>query len=186
MSGDSAIMCRVVDMNAHGTPKGVEGTLKQLLANLVVAKYVAQGAHWNVTGKDFGPYHAFFQEIYETYEEMIDAVAEAMRFVGGAPCTTLKDFLELDTIKATDLTPRDSMAMSREVHRANEVLHDNAESVCDAADAVGEEAICNKAQELMYDLQKIDWKLRMSLDMPGAAPKSHAKQSAYRRIKRAK
>lgn len=180
------MMLRVVDMTSKPPTGGLEQHLKQLLGNLVVAKFVAQGAHWNVTGKDFGPYHAFFQEIYEAYEEMIDVAAEAMRFVGGAPCTTLKDFLELDEIKPADLTPRDSSAMTREVHKANEVLQDSAEAVCDAADAVGEEAICNKAQEMMYDLQKFDWKLRMSLDMPGAPPKTHAKHAAYVKLKRSR
>lgn len=53
--------------------------LHDILTKTVSMRFKSQIHHWNVTGKNFGQFHDFFQEIYEELNEAIDEIGEQIR-----------------------------------------------------------------------------------------------------------
>lgn len=83
----------------HDSNPELASKLAKLLADVVTAKFIFQGYHWNVLGPDFGEYHEFFGELYEDLESSIDPLAENILKSGFPAPYLLKDFLELSTIQ---------------------------------------------------------------------------------------
>ena len=73
--------------------------LAELLSDIVTAKFILQGYHWNVLGPDFGEYHEFFGELYEDLDSSIDPTAENILKVGFPSPYLLTDFVEMSCIK---------------------------------------------------------------------------------------
>lgn len=69
------------------------------LANLNVLYRKIQNYHWNIVGAGFFSVHAKLEEYYDAINEQIDDVAERILSIGGRPLGTLKDYLEVTTIK---------------------------------------------------------------------------------------
>lgn len=73
--------------------------LNQQVANFGVLYVKLHNFHWFVKGKKFFELHAKFEELYDEVTEHLDAVAERVLMIGGAPLATLKEFLEYATVK---------------------------------------------------------------------------------------
>jgi starvation-inducible DNA-binding protein len=52
-------------------------------------------AHWNLEGPDFHSVHLYFEELYESSQEIADSVAERIRQLGHYAPATLKEYLGL-------------------------------------------------------------------------------------------
>lgn len=73
--------------------------LASALSDVVTAKFILQGYHWNVMGPDFGEYHEFFGTLYEDVEGSVDGLAENILKVGYPAPYLLTDFIEMSCIK---------------------------------------------------------------------------------------
>lgn len=73
--------------------------LAVLLSDVVTAKFILQGYHWNVLGPDFGEYHEFFATLYEDVDSSVDDLAENILKVGYPAPYLLTDFIEMSCIK---------------------------------------------------------------------------------------
>ncbi|MFC4805085.1 Dps family protein [Filifactor villosus] len=71
----------------------------QYLSNLSVWIVKLHNIHWNVVGEQFVAVHEFTEAEYDKAFERMDAVAEHMKMHGHFPASTLKEHLELATIK---------------------------------------------------------------------------------------
>ena len=80
----------------------LEQFLNELLADLNVFYRKLQNYHWNVEGKDFFTAHAKLEELYNEINKSIDEIAEHILILGGQPLGTLKDYLEISTIKEAE------------------------------------------------------------------------------------
>ena len=80
----------------------LEQILNELLADLNVFYRKLQNYHWNVEGKDFFTAHAKLEELYNEINKSIDEIAEHILILGGQPLGTLKDYLEISTIKEAE------------------------------------------------------------------------------------
>ena len=69
------------------------------LANLAVNYIKLHNLHWNVLGKTFKQAHEYLEEMYDATTESLDEVAEYQKMVGDYPKASLKDYLEIATIK---------------------------------------------------------------------------------------
>ena len=69
------------------------------VANLAVNYIKLHNLHWNVVGKAFKQVHEFLEAMYDETTESLDAVAEYQKMNGEFPKASLKDFLEIATIK---------------------------------------------------------------------------------------
>ena len=76
--------------------------LNLYLINLNVLYRKVQNYHWNVAGKGFFTIHSKLEEFYDDLNGQIDDVAERILSIGGRPYGTLKDYLELTTIKEAE------------------------------------------------------------------------------------
>ncbi len=82
--------------------KGSEEVTKVLntyLANLHILYTKLHNYHWNVEGRGFFQLHSKLEELYDATAEELDAVAERILTLGFRPAATLKEYLELATLK---------------------------------------------------------------------------------------
>src|SRR6056297_2013130 len=74
-------------------------SLNKQVANFGVLYTKLHNFHWFVKGKLFIQLHVKFEELYDEVTEHFDAVAERVLMLEGRPVATLKEFLELASIK---------------------------------------------------------------------------------------
>lgn len=69
------------------------------LANLAVNYVKLHNLHWNVVGRGFKQVHEYLEDMYDETTESFDEVAEYQKMVGEFPKASLKDYMEIATIK---------------------------------------------------------------------------------------
>lgn len=116
--------------------------LATLLSDAVVLKYIFQGAHWNVVGKDFGEYHNFFGMLYEDVDDSIDIIAEDIRRLGAPAPSRLDDFLRLTNIPSTRVGQM-CMELMHDSYAANEVIIADISNAFAIANAMNEQGIAD-------------------------------------------
>ena len=132
--------------------------LKALLADEIAMYLKAQGAHWNVEGEMFHPFHAFFAAIYEDVSGAVDPTAENIRKVGEyAPFTfgTLSALTDLEDGKM----PTDPLAMCAALIDANNNVIDSIAAAFTAAEEEDEQGIMNFLAERDDAHKKWRWQL---------------------------
>ncbi len=137
--------------------------MNELLSSLEVFYHKLQSYHWYVKGHAFFTVHAQLESYYDEVSEEIDEVAETLLMIGGAPVSTLKEFLELSKvseaegvyIKADDLLPkvRDDYAL----------LEKLAEGVKSTAEEEGNALVSAKMDDLIESFSKAIWMISQSL-----------------------
>lgn len=138
-------------------------SMNELLSSLEVFYHKLQSYHWYVKGHTFFTVHAQLESYYDEVSEEIDEVAETLLMIGGAPVSTLKEFLELSKvseaegvyIKADDLLPkvRDDYAL----------LEKLAEGVKSTAEEEGNVLVSAKMDDLIESFSKAIWMISQSL-----------------------
>ncbi len=78
-----------------GDRQSVVALLNTLLADEFLLYTKTRNYHWNVTGPQFNDLHKFFESQYEALDEVIDAVAERARALGGRAAGSLEEFRKL-------------------------------------------------------------------------------------------
>lgn len=138
-------------------------SMNELLSSLEVFYHKLQSYHWYVKGHAFFTVHAQLESYYDEVSEEIDEVAETLLMIGGAPVSTLKEFLELSKvseaegvyIKEDDLLPkvRDDYAL----------LEKLAEGVKSTAEEEGNVLVSAKMDDLIESFSKAIWMISQSL-----------------------
>ena len=77
----------------------IASKMNPYLSDLAVMYLKLHDLHWNVKGMQFVPVHEYTEARYDEVTEMFDAVAELVIMNGEKPVSTIKDYLELATIK---------------------------------------------------------------------------------------
>ena len=132
--------------------------LKSLLANVVSAKFLAHGAHWNVKGILFSQFHEFFEEIYQDYDSAIDPIAENIRKLDVDAPFMLPEFVANTEIEATFIGG-DPVQLSLAIYKANEILLKEIVSTLDCADDLNQQGIYNFLADLQDRFSKWHWQL---------------------------
>lgn len=97
--------------------------LAVLLSDVVTAKFVLHGYHWNVMGPDFGEFHDFFSMLYEDVADSIDPMAENILKVGFPAPYLLADYVEMSCIKEERLDGSSSQMLLQSALRVMEHLY---------------------------------------------------------------
>lgn len=97
--------------------------LAGLLSDVVAAKFILQGYHWNVLGPDFGEYHEFFGTLYSDVDDSIDPLAENILKIGFPAPYLLADFLDMSCIKEERQDGTNSAALLESALRVMEHLY---------------------------------------------------------------
>ncbi|MDV4149594.1 DNA starvation/stationary phase protection protein [Clostridium sp. AL.422] len=79
--------------------EGIVKSLNDYLANLNLLYIKIHNLHWNVQGHSFFQLHTVFEGYYEGVAKSLDAVAERILTLGDRPLASMKEYLEIGTIK---------------------------------------------------------------------------------------
>ena len=77
----------------------IANVLNPYLSDLAVMFLKLHDLHWNVKGMQFVPVHLYTESRYDDMAEKFDAVAELVIMQGEKPVSTIKEYLELATVK---------------------------------------------------------------------------------------
>jgi starvation-inducible DNA-binding protein len=137
-------------------------SLRIVLSNTVVFAFMAQGYHWNVTGRDFTQLHDLFGDIYEDAQAAIDPTAENIRKMGGEAPYMLGDFQRYSTVEQT-ATPIDATTMIRTLAVANMQVIETLNDAFAIANDINEQGIADFLASRIDMHQKWGWMLRESI-----------------------
>ncbi|MBP3040874.1 DNA starvation/stationary phase protection protein [Bacillaceae bacterium Marseille-Q3522] len=79
----------------------IQAALNVQIANWSVLYTKLHRFHWYVKGSLFFTLHEKFEEFYDEAGLAVDELAERLLAIGGEPVSTMKEYLELATIKET-------------------------------------------------------------------------------------
>ena len=150
-------------MEQNITNADVAQKLAVLLSDVVVAKFIMHGYHWNVLGPDFGEYHEFFATIYEDYDDSIDLIAENILKVGYAAPYLLTDFLEMSCIKEERLGDVSSRELLESALRVNAHLTECHYSAFAVANDANKQGLADFLAGRIDTLEKWNWQIKAFL-----------------------
>ena len=73
--------------------------LKVVLGNTFMMYFKAHSYHWNVEGKNFNDYHAFFGTVYTELWEAVDGIAEQIRACDDYAPVSIEEIYSYKTIE---------------------------------------------------------------------------------------
>ncbi|MDY0389022.1 MAG: DNA starvation/stationary phase protection protein [Methanolobus sp.] len=106
------------------------------LANLGVNFVKLHNLHWNVVGKTFKQTHEYLEDMYDEAAESFDEIAEYQKMIGEYPKASLKEYLEISTIKeleSKDYSVQDSYKMALEDQKLMRTLATEIRNKADEA-----------------------------------------------------
>ena len=144
--------------------KKVTNGLAQLLADTYILYVKTQNFHWNVTGELFYTHHKMFEEQYQALASATDIIAERIRSLQAPAPATLKEFLELGTLKeaANNLT---ATAMIKELLNNHEQMSKNLTQLFSVAQEGEDEVTLDLFIQRKEEHDKTSWMLRSILEV---------------------
>jgi starvation-inducible DNA-binding protein len=145
--------------------QSVVAILNTLLADEFLLYAKTRNFHWNVTGPQFNDLHKFFEAQYEALDEVIDAVAERARALGGRAIGTLEEFgkhARLGETPGTVPAARDMLATLLADHEA--LIRSLREDVTTVTDRHRDVGTGDFLTGLLEQHEKTAWMLRSFLD----------------------
>ncbi|MBS4215313.1 Dps family protein [Neobacillus rhizophilus] len=140
----------------------LEKVLNQQIANWNVLYTKLHRFHWYVKGHDFFTLHAKFEELYEEAAATIDEFAEQLLAIGGSPVSTLKEYLELATIKETTETLNAEEMVQSIVKDFTQII-DELQDGMETAEQKNDEVTSDMFLGLKGKLEKHNWMLKAYL-----------------------
>ena len=137
--------------------------LNLYLANLNVLYRKVQNYHWNIVGAGFFAVHEKLEEYYDAINEQIDDVAERILSIGGRPLGTLKDYLEITTIKEAENKEISIPEAVADVKKEFEAMLKLAKEVKEAADEENDYGTSALVDEYINTYEKNLWMLNAYL-----------------------
>jgi len=138
-------------------------SLKLVLADTYAFYLKTHGFHWNVTGPNFYEYHLLFERIYQEVYESVDDIGEHIRAVDEYAPAGFARFLDLASIKETNIIPPGE-EMVRILYRDIEMLLETYVLAYDITNNAGSKfcGIANYLQDRIDHLHKHRWMLKAS------------------------
>ena len=121
-------------------------------------------AHWNVEGPDFHTVHVYLEKLYNEQQEIVDAVAENIRFLGHYVPAQLNKYLELTHLTDDAHEKNDSKTLFAQLLEDHEsIIIFLRENIKPIADKLKAEGISDYITGLMEYHLKTAWMLRAHL-----------------------
>ena len=138
--------------------------LSVILADEVTLYTKTRKFHWNVCGESFMELHKLFQDQYTQLEAAIDEVAERINKLGGKTIGTMKEFLELTSVKESPNQYPSQKEMLMELLNDHETLIIQLRKNIDFSDKENKDAgTADFFTGLMQQHESIAWVLRRYL-----------------------
>ncbi len=155
-------------VSAEEAENSAAAAVQKVLNEMIVLGFVAQRAHWNVTGEDFEQYHALFGAIYEDIFDSVDAVAEEIRKMN-VMVENLTTMVMASSFK-DDSVSSDARTLTEDLLNKNTMLNASilsAFTMCSEANEQGTADVL-AARDGMH--KKWSWQLRSSLGEEAGEP----------------
>jgi starvation-inducible DNA-binding protein len=144
--------------------KDVTTMLSAVLADSFMLYTKTRKFHWNVNGQSFMELHKLFESQYNKLEEAIDEIAERINKFGTPTIGTLKEFLEVTTLKEAPGKYPDQTSMIKELLADHEtVIKALRKNIDDCDDKFKDKGTADFLTGLMQEHETIAWTLRRYL-----------------------
>lgn len=127
------------------------------LANLAVNLVKLHNLHWNVVGKTFKQAHEYLEEMYDEVFEKYDVYAEYQKMAGVYPKASMKEYLEIATIKELESRDYNLQETFRIVLDDINLMRDLALEVRKEADENGEFNLVAMMEDEVASYNKKIW-----------------------------
>jgi len=142
------------------------GILNQALADLSAITMQLKHAHWNVKGIEFYQLHELFEDLYESFESHIDAVAERASALGGQPMGTPTAVAQQTTIPELSHRAVDGQSMLREIADRLSVLDATLYQQIEVANQQNDLDTADLLNEVSRDVTAALWFVESHLQVP--------------------
>lgn len=147
---------------------GPAAAVQKVLNEMIVLGFVAQRAHWNVTGTDFEEYHALFGAIYEDIFDSVDAVAEEIRKMN-VMVENLTSMVMGASFK-DDAAISDARGLTEDLLNKNMMLNNTVLQAFTACTEANEQGTADLLASRDGMHKKWSWQLRSSLGEEAGEP----------------
>ncbi|MGG4011007.1 Dps family protein [Bacillus smithii] len=132
------------------------------VANWTVLYTKLHNFHWYVKGSQFFVLHEKFEEFYNEASENIDELAERLLALGGQPIATLKESLEVASVKEAEGTKTAEEMVQATVNDFSILIKELKEGM-DLAAEVGDDTTGDMLLSIHQKLEKYVWMLNSFL-----------------------
>ena len=144
--------------------KSITGLLSAVLADAVLLYTKTRKFHWNVSGNSFMELHKLFEKQYDQLAESIDEIAERINKLGTKTPGTMKEFLELASLKESPGKYPSQKEMLSELLADHEAVIRQVRKYIDECDEKYKDVgTADFLTDLMKEHETIAWTLRRYL-----------------------
>lgn len=133
--------------------------LKVVLGNTFTMYFKAHSYHWNVVGKNFNDYHAFFATIYDELWLATDAIAEQIRACDDMAPRSLEELYSYKTISEDTEIPSNDVKFIRLLDANNQVI-ESLNKLFEVATAENKQGLADFAAGRLDVHAKHGWMIR--------------------------
>ncbi|WNF22171.1 Dps family protein [Mesobacillus jeotgali] len=139
----------------------IQAVNKQV-ANWTVLYTKLHNYHWYVKGRHFFTLHTKFEELYNEAATIIDEFAERILALEGKPVATLKEYLELSSVKEAKGSENEE-EMVKQLHDDFATIVDELHSAIELAEKEEDTATADMLTEVKMSLRKHMWMFKAYL-----------------------
>lgn len=132
------------------------------VANWTVMYVKLHNYHWYVKGKDFFTLHEKFEELYNEAATYIDDLAERLLAMDGAPVATMRESLELASIKEANGN-ESAEQMVQNIYDDFYVIAEELKNGIGLSDEAGDETTGDLLLSIHRTIEKHNWMLKAYL-----------------------
>lgn len=139
----------------------IEMVNKQV-ANWSVLYIKLHNYHWYVKGPHFFTLHEKFEELYNEASQYIDELAERLLSIGGQPVATMKEILEMSSVKEANGN-ENAEEMVASISNDFSILIGELKEGMKVAEEADDEATGDMLLGIHQSLEKHNWMLKSFL-----------------------
>ncbi len=136
--------------------------LNKNVANLQLLYVKLHNYHWNVKGAQFFGIHQVTEQYYEHITDQYDAVAERILQLGAKPLSTMKEYLEVASLKEESGNSFGPGYILEHLIADFEILKNDFKEISDLANQLNDQSTAALADENVAWLEKSIWMLTAS------------------------
>lgn len=135
------------------------GAVNKQVANWTVLYVKLHNYHWFIKGHHFFTLHEKFEDYYNEAAGIIDELAERILSIGGKPIGTIKECLELATIKEATGTEGEN-EMVKTIHADFTTIMNELKAAQGLAEQNNDQGTADMLLGIQSNLQKHLWMLQ--------------------------
>lgn len=144
-------------------PERLASVINKQIANWSVLYMKLHNYHWYVKGEQFFTLHAKFEEFYNEAGLHVDELAERLLSIGGAPVATMKECLELASVKEASGSESAAQMVSSITTDFSTVISELKDGM-QIAEEAGDETTGDLLLSIYSTLEKHVWMLKAYLN----------------------